>query len=338
MTATSVFVSGATGFIAQHIVKQLIEKGYKVVGTVRSTEKGDRLKKNLGSDNFEYEIVKDIAEPNAFDEALKKHPEVTVFLHTASPFHFNTNDVEKDLLIPAIQGTKNALTSIKKYAPQIKKVVITSSFAAVSPPDKLGLNDLPPLNEDSWNPTTYELALTNPIFAYRGSKTFAEKAAWEFIESEKPNFTLNTVNPTYVFGPQAFASEVSDTLNTSSEALNKFLKLKPDDEVPVSYGGFADVRDVARTHIFAFEEDISGYRFLLATSRFTSQDVLDILNANFPQLKGKIPVGTPGSGKDIVSQLRAIDNSQTIAKIGKCIDLEKSVVDSIQQILEVRKL
>lgn len=336
MVSTSVFISGATGFIAQHTVKQLIAKGYKVVGTVRSTEKGDRLKKNLGSDNFEYEIVKDVAESDAFDEALKKHPEVTVFLHTASPFHFNTTDVEKDLLIPAIQGTKNALGSIKKYGPQIKKVVVTSSFAAVAPPDAPGTNDLPPLTEDSWNPTTYEQALTNAALGYRGSKTFAEKAAWEFLETEKPNFTLNTVNPSYVFGPQAFDSEVSDTLNTSSEILNKFLQLKPEDDVPTTAGGFADVRDVARTHIFAFEDDITGYRFLLNTSRFAGQSVLDIINSNFPELKGKLPVGTPGSGDDVIAQLRKVDNSQTIAKIGECITLEQSVVDSIKQILATK--
>ena len=54
---TSVFVSGATGYIAQHIVKTLLEKNYKVVGSVRSTEKGEKLKKLLQSANFNYEVV-----------------------------------------------------------------------------------------------------------------------------------------------------------------------------------------------------------------------------------------------------------------------------------------
>jgi nucleoside-diphosphate-sugar epimerase len=39
------------------------------------------------------------------------------------------------------------------------------------------------------------------MMGYRASKTFAEKAAWEFIEKEKPNFTLATINPPMVFGP-----------------------------------------------------------------------------------------------------------------------------------------
>lgn len=41
---------------------------------------------------------------------------------------------------------------------------------------------------------TEEAALENPSRGYYGSKAFAEKAAWDFVEKEKPNFTLATVN------------------------------------------------------------------------------------------------------------------------------------------------
>lgn len=333
---TSVFVSGATGFIAQHIVQQLIQKGYKVVGTVRSTEKGDRLKKNLDSPNFEYEIVKDIAAPHAFDEALKKHPEVTVFLHTASPFHFKAKDFEKEILDPAIKGTKNAMLSIKDFGPQIKKVVVTSSYAAIAPPDgTFGPEYV--LSEESWNPVTYEEALSHPNHAYRGSKTFAEKAAWEFVEKEKPNFTLNTVNPAFVFGPQAFISEISDTLNTSSEVLNAFTNLGPDDEVPATMGGWVDVRDVARVHLHALESDVTDFRYLLITSRFHAQEIADIVNENIAELKGKVPVGNPGTGPELVKHLSKIDNSKTFDLVGPFIPFKESVIDSISQILEAKK-
>ena len=33
------------------------------------------------------------------------------------------------------------------------------------------------------------------------SKVFAEKAAWDFMDKEKPNFSLSTIEPTLVFGP-----------------------------------------------------------------------------------------------------------------------------------------
>jgi nucleoside-diphosphate-sugar epimerase len=56
-------------------------------------------------------------------------------------------------------------------------------------------------SEDDWNPITNEEAHENPMMGYRASKTFAEKAAWDFLEKEKPNFSVATINPPMVFGP-----------------------------------------------------------------------------------------------------------------------------------------
>lgn len=52
-------------------------------------------------------------------------------IHTASPYHFNAKDA-KELLDPAIIGTTGILTSVQKYAPSVKRVVVTSSFAAIN--------------------------------------------------------------------------------------------------------------------------------------------------------------------------------------------------------------
>lgn len=334
---TSVFVSGATGFIAQHICKLLLEQGYKVVGTVRSAEKGDHLAKLLKSPSFTYEIVPDVEPVGAFDDALKKHPEVTVFLHTASPFHFKATDIEEELLKPAVNGTKNALRAIKTYGPQVTNVVVTSSYAAISTASKEGdanhVND-----EKTWNETTWEESKANPIAGYRGSKKFAEKAAWDFVKEESPNFTINYVNPSFVFGPQAFDSEVKDNLNTSSEIINNVLKLKPDSEVPKLNGGFVDVRDVAKAHLVAFEKPISNERLLLNAGRFAGQDLLDIVNAKFDTLKGKIPVGEPGAGAAVKARCCKIENEHTKKILGfPLIDLENTVYDSVAQIVNNAK-
>lgn len=335
---TSVFVSGATGFIAQHIVKTLLANNYKVIGSVRSMEKGEKLKKLLQSTNFGYEVVNDIQKEGSFNEALKSHPEVTVFLHTASPFFFNAKNVEQELLIPAVNGTKNALKAIKEYAPQVSRVVVTSSIAAI----KVDAKENDPtftMTERTWNPVKWEEALANPVMGYRGSKTFAEKAAWEFVEQEKPGFVLSTVNPVIVFGPQAFDVEVKETLNTSAEMINNLLKLKPTDPVPPLSNACVDVRDVAKAHLAAFEKDeTANQRLLLSESRFSSQLVLDLIHKNFPQLKDRIPTGTPGTYPDS-SQVAQIDNSHTKSILGfPLIPLEKSVVDTVGQILKAEGL
>jgi len=106
----------------------------------------------------------------------------------------------QDLLDPAIIGTTGILKSIKKSAPSVKRVVITSSFAAIINPSK-GNWPGHEYSEEDFNPMTQQDALESPAAGYRASKTFAEKAAWDFVEKEKPNFTISTINPPLVFGP-----------------------------------------------------------------------------------------------------------------------------------------
>jgi nucleoside-diphosphate-sugar epimerase len=57
-------------------------------------------------------------------------------IHTASPFHTNFTDPQTEILTPAIDGTVNILKAIAKFAPNVKRVVITSSFAAMIHPEK----------------------------------------------------------------------------------------------------------------------------------------------------------------------------------------------------------
>ncbi|OBA21341.1 NAD(P)-binding protein [Metschnikowia bicuspidata var. bicuspidata NRRL YB-4993] len=331
--STSVFVTGATGYIAQHIIKLLLSKGYAVVGSVRSSEKGEHLREVFSSDKFSYEVVPLLTPVGAFDEALEKHPEVTVFLHTASPVTFEVEDIEKDLLNPAVEGTLNVLKAIKAHGSQIKKVVITSSVAAQVHPGQMA-DPKTQISEDTWNSISWEESKANPLFGYFGSKKFAEKAAWDFYNEEKPQYALNTINPAFVFGPQAYDSEVSPQLNFSSEVVAGLLKLTPESEVPPMAGWFIDVRDVAKAHLAAFENDWKNQRLLLHSGDFSSQSILDIINANFASLKDKLPVGNPG----LPVEVSKVDNKKTREALGfSFVDLPTSVNDTISQVLAARE-
>jgi hypothetical protein len=72
---------------------------------------------------LDFAIVPDVAQPNAFDEALVSNPPFEAVIHTASPFHFNVTDVQKDLLDPAVNGTTGILKAIVSKAPRVKRVV-----------------------------------------------------------------------------------------------------------------------------------------------------------------------------------------------------------------------
>ncbi|CCD24405.1 SDR family oxidoreductase NDAI_0D00910 [Naumovozyma dairenensis CBS 421] len=336
----SVFISGATGFIAQHIVAQLLENDFKVIGSVRSQEKADKLLKQFNNnENLTLEIVKDISLPNAFHEVFAKYKgKIKYVLHTSSPFFFDSDDYEKDLLIPALNGTENILNAILDHAADtVERVVITSSEAAMIDITRY-FDPTFFYDENSWNPTSHEEALINGVHAYTASKKFAEKYAWDFIEEHKNQikFALTTVNPCNVFGPQQFDENVTSPMNTSCEIINKLVHSSVDTKVDrTTMGKFIDVRDVAKAHLLALQNDnLIGERLLLISSGFDEQSILDIINDDFPALKGKIRVGNPGTGALQNWKGSIHDNSKTRKLLRfEFLPLKKSVDDTVSQIL-----
>ena len=86
-------------------------------------------------------------------------------VHTASPYHLNVEDPVKDFLDPAIKGTTGLLHSILTHAPSVRRVVITSSSAAVINPK----NHAKVYDETYWPTVTWEDAM-DPKSTYRCSK------------------------------------------------------------------------------------------------------------------------------------------------------------------------
>lgn len=208
---TRVLLTGGSGFVASHILDILLAHKHSVVTSVRSEEKAEGIKKaypTATKDQLDFAIVPDIEPAGAFDECIVSDPPFEAVIHSASPFHFNVINVKEDLLDPAINGTTNILKAIKAHAPTVKSVVITSSFASIVNVNLPRPASAHTYSEKDWNPITQEESIQNPSNGYRASKTFAERAAWEFVEKEKPNFTLSTVSrPRTVIEPHCFPLE-----------------------------------------------------------------------------------------------------------------------------------
>ncbi|DBB11385.1 TPA: hypothetical protein ACH3X3_006804 [Trebouxia sp. C0006] len=128
--AYTAVVSGASGFIGTELVKQLLEKGYNVKGTVRDTsnkEKVAHLTKLAEALPGKLTLhAADLTKEGSFDSIVKG---VDYVFHTASPFIRNVTDPKKQLIEPALGGTKDVLGSVAKNTDSIKRVVLTSSFA-----------------------------------------------------------------------------------------------------------------------------------------------------------------------------------------------------------------
>lgn len=331
---STIFVTGANGFIAQHTVVQLLNKGYKVIGSVRSASKGQVLKDLLKNDKFSFVVIPNMGEVGSFDSVLQENQDVTGILHIASPFKFNVESPEKDILIPAIEGVKTLYDSIVKYAPQVTRVVYTSSDAAA----RFDL-DSPEttIDENVWSPLTYEESKNDKVQAYLASKPIAERYAWNFIKNNRVNFEMVSVLPSNTLGPQAFDEFVVKTLNTSCQAIDEVVNLNPDSQdMNHRYGGWIDVRDAATAHIVALEKkEAVDHRLVLVSSVFTSQTVYDIVNEVYP--KQNFYKGTPGTDVEEIKKITKMDYHVTRDILGfKYRTLKETLVDSIDQILKVR--
>src|SRR5690349_10541348 len=98
-----ILVTGATGFLASHIIKQLLDQGYKVRGTVRSLarkEKNQFLHELVPERNSNLELVEaDLLNSDSWEKAVQG---VEYVLHVASPFPIQAPKDENELIRPAV--------------------------------------------------------------------------------------------------------------------------------------------------------------------------------------------------------------------------------------------
>jgi nucleoside-diphosphate-sugar epimerase len=258
-------------------------------------------------------------------------------IHTASPFVLSVEDNERDLLNPAIYGTTSLLTSIQKYNPAVERVVITSSFAAIMDLNK-GLRPDYTYTENDWNPVTYETAAdkdTPGVVAYCASKAFAEKAAFEFVEKNKPNFAVSSVCPPMVYGPIAHTTDLKH-LNTSSADIYRLIDGSEKDVPDTGIPAWVDVRDLAEVHVLAYEKpEAAGQRYFTVSGRYTYQQICDTIRMQFPEKRALVPEGTPGAkGPDVYQ----VDNSKVRKELGiNFRSLETSIRDQVEAFIELEK-
>ncbi|KAJ6569495.1 NAD-P-binding protein [Mycena capillaripes] len=334
MSRGIVLVTGITGFIAAHTALAFLEAGYTVKGTARTAAKAEDWIARFPAykDFFQYAVVANIVTHGAFNEAIKG---CDFIAHIASPAHWNQNDNETDLLIPAINGTKNLLSATKNE-PSIKRVVFTSSLAAIIEPTiEAGKN----VAETEWNPMTYDEAksTTNPAVAYRASKALAERAFWDFIKDEKPTWDGSSICPCATFAPPIQPLASLSALNASTAFLwdmanGKYKSCVPNVGSPV----YVDARDVARAHVRAVERDAAkGQRYLLIGGLYVADQFIDVIHRQFPELRGNLP---PADLTKIGHLDFKYDSSKATKELGiQYTSLQTMVVDTIKSILVLRK-
>ncbi len=274
MTKT-ILVTGVTGFIAGHVVHELLGRGYSVRGTVRSLQRAEKLKalyENLGHDPAKFELVElDLEKDTGWAQAMA---ECTAVQHIASPFPMEEPD-DKMAHVPAAKGgALRVLENARKAG--VPKVVLTSSTVSITN----GVNKPQGyvFTEEDWSNTD-----APDIRAYALSKTLAEKAAWDDVE-QYGGPILTVMNPSFVVGPL-----LNDDLGTSCTLIKQFFDGKFP-AVPELCFGIVDVRDVAEAHINAMErETANGKRYLLSAGTMPMIEIAKTLKQAFPEKSRKLP-------------------------------------------------
>lgn len=263
-----VLVTGVSGFLGGHVALQLLHSGYAVRGSVRNLAKADAVRATLeraGADTTQLEFVAlDLLQDDGWATAMDG---VRFLQHTASPFVLETPKDPDELIRPAVDGTRRAVTAA--LASQVERIVLTSSIAAI----QYGHDDnAQAFTEADWTNTD------NPATsAYARSKTLAERAAWALMDTAGRHDDLAVINPAAIFGPLLDADP-----GTSSTMVRRLLNGKLP-ALPKLAMSVVDVRDVAALHVDAMTNPAAaGQRCIASEGTYWMAEIGRMLQPAFP--------------------------------------------------------
>ncbi|THU97690.1 NAD(P)-binding protein [Dendrothele bispora CBS 962.96] len=336
-TKRTVLVTGISGFIASHVVLELLKKGYSVRGTVRASRmESIRATVCKKYPNLEVIPIEDVTKDD-LSNALKGVDAVIHVPPMMPPTEENPDETIKSIK----EATLNVLRQANKVG--VNKVVITSSWAATVNPVadvSKAFTDITFTGAD-WGivdeTATFKTGEANPMVAYFASKVMEEKAAWDYAEKH-PEIDLSTVIPTFVFGPFApdFPPRSKEYLGSNTHV---FGLLSSGGDLPMQMPPmFCDVRDVAKAHVAALLVDKKpGKRYLVNGGAFTWKEAVEHLTQAMPEIKPRL--ASTEKATPLPPTLCKIEVGPAEKDLGikEWVGWRKTVEDTIKSLVEEEK-
>jgi dihydroflavonol-4-reductase len=244
-------VTGGTGLVGSHVVRQLAERGDQVRVAVRDGS----LLDNLAGLDVDL-VTADILDRRAVRRAMRG---VTRLYHCAGMTSLRAS-ADAAFRIN-VEGTRVVFEEALRAG--VERAVHTSSVAAVGPAPRGSTAD----ESQPFRAGRFGLPY---VSSKREAETVVLRAAAQGLE-------VVIVNPGHVFGR-------GDLQRSSTEIVRRFLRR----EIPAYVDGalnVVDAEDVARGHLLAEERGRTGERYILGNRNFT----LDRLLADLGRLSGVEP-------------------------------------------------
>ncbi|MDQ3337440.1 MAG: NAD-dependent epimerase/dehydratase family protein [Myxococcota bacterium] len=269
---STLLVTGATGFLGEHLCRVLVEQGHTVRGLARSRS---AILAELGVEH----VRGDVLEGPELDKALAGTDAV---FHLAGAVSRDPDDAQRMMRLH-VDGTRRVLE--RMAAAGIKKMVLASTSGTIGvSKDEAILDENAPYAE--------EIVSGWPYYA---SKIYQERLAFE--HGERLGIDIIAVNPSLLLGP-------GDRRLSSTGDVRKFIKRK----IPVVPEGginFVDARDAAAATAAALDRGRPGERYLLGGPNWTMKEFFARLGrvANVAPPRLKLPAKLNRWGASLVEEL-----------------------------------
>jgi len=249
----NVLVTGAAGFIGQHLVRLLSSRGETVHALCRSS-----VPQEWEGDRNIVVFKGDILDPKSVRAAMAGCDKV---FHVAGYAHNWARD-PRTFFTVNVDGLTNILDIAKQL--NVQRVVFTSSSVTVGP-------------SNARIPDGTEQSREAPFTRYEQSKRAAEDLALQRVRDGQD---IVIVNPTRVFGPGPLNEG-----NSATRMIKWYMGGKWRTAIGSGreIGNYVLVGDVAMGHLLAMERGVTGRRYILGGENITYDDLFTLID----ELTGK---------------------------------------------------